>query len=518
MDKKKDKKPAENNRITPADIKLSHSADGSHYSKNNRADKRGVNALIWFSLGALIIIAGGVIFVLPNLTGSTNSSTIIAQKDSPSGVSTTTTRQSRPEVSPWSEAQLAKMRKETQDVLAELLKQQETLEEMNVEQWAESEYTRALQAAEQGDADYREREFEGAQINYQIALDIFQNLYQQSEDYYNSAMDSGGEALGTGDSEAANQSFQSALLIKPGDADAIKGFQRSESLDEVFNLIRDAEDYLENSQLDDARSSLQSALEQDPDTEIAKAQLKEVNNRITNREFNNAMTRGYAALDAREYEKARDAFSRAGKIKPNVPEVNSAMAQTNDRLTSIKINQLLSAADEHSVNEDWLSAIHAYDQALALDKSLNNAQEGREQAQWRNNLDKRLTMAIAKPERLSNNTVHKEATSILNEARSIRNSGMNLKRQIAVLSVMLEESMTPTLVIIRSNTETDVTLYRVGELGQFDRKEIELKPGAYVAVGKRENYRDVRVEFTIIANKTPPPITIQCEEKIARRN
>ena len=55
------------------------------------------------------------------------------------------------------------MRKETQDVLAELLRQQETLEEMNVEQWAESEYTRALQAAEQGDADYREREFEGAQ-------------------------------------------------------------------------------------------------------------------------------------------------------------------------------------------------------------------------------------------------------------------------------------------------------------------------------------------------------------------
>ena len=71
---------------------------------------------------------------------------------------------------------------------------------------------------------------------------------------------------------------------------------------------------------------------------------------------------------------------------------------------------------------------------------------------------------------------------------------------------------------MRSNTETEVILYKVGGLGKFDRKEIELKPGAYVAVGKRESYRDVRVEFTIVANKTPPPITVQCEEKIARRN
>ena len=80
-----------------------------------------------------------------------------------------------------------------------------------------------------------------------------------------------------------------------------------------FCIVSAAEDYLENNQLDDARSSLQSALEQDPDTEIAKAQLKEVNNRITNREFNNAMTRGYAALDAREYEKARDCIFKGRK-------------------------------------------------------------------------------------------------------------------------------------------------------------------------------------------------------------
>jgi tetratricopeptide (TPR) repeat protein len=510
----------EQERIKPAAITLSQAGGGESERKKTRSGITAGKIITWISFICLLVIAGGVIFILPDMarppepvsTTATGPSTNQKQ-----AAALSTVKSSRPEASPWSEAQLAKLRKDTQDILAELLQQQEALEAINVDQWAEQEYAMALEAAVEGDATYRQRLFEESQDHYQRALDIFNDLQEKSEIHFSENMAQGMESLTNGNSELARSAFQAALLIKPGNDDASKGLLRSMTLDDVFDLIDIADEQAESNNLDDAKQSLQSALELDPDTELALEKLKDVNKKITDRAFNNAMTRGFAALNNSNYESARNEFNKANKIKPNSAEVMSALAQANNNLTSVKISSLLDSAKEHEAQEDWLSAIHAYDQALALDNSLGIAQEGKQHVQWRNNLDKRLAMAIAKPERLSNQAVNREATGLLSEARSITSPGNKLKQQITVLSVMLEESMTPTLVILRSNNNTDVTIYRVGELGLFDRKEIELRPGSYVAVGKREGYRDVRIEFTIIANKTPPPITVQCEERIALR-
>jgi len=42
---------------------------------------------------------------------------------------------------------------------------------------------------------------------------------------------------------------------------------------------------------------------------------------------------------------------------------------------------------------------------------------------------------------------------------------------------------------------TDVSIYKVGKLGNFTETELTLRPGIYVAVGSRPGYRDVRLEF-----------------------
>jgi len=61
---------------------------------------------------------------------------------------------------------------------------------------------------------------------------------------------------------------------------------------------------------------------------------------------------------------------------------------------------------------------------------------------------------------------------------------------------------------------TQVTLYRVGQLGTFDSRVVPLKPGRYIAAGSRKGYRDVRVEFAVVPGEELSPIVIRCKETI----
>lgn len=70
------------------------------------------------------------------------------------------------------------------------------------------------------------------------------------------------------------------------------------------------------------------------------------------------------------------------------------------------------------------------------------------------------------------------------------------------------------MVTLHSDQQTEVTVYKVARLGQFDQRELELRPGSYTAVGSRMGYRDVRVEFSVAAEGAPPAVTVVCTERI----
>jgi hypothetical protein len=69
-------------------------------------------------------------------------------------------------------------------------------------------------------------------------------------------------------------------------------------------------------------------------------------------------------------------------------------------------------------------------------------------------------------------------------------------------------------VTLVSDNATEVTVYRVGELGTFAARELELKPGRYTAVGSRRGFRDVRETFTVLPGRENGPVTVVCVESI----
>jgi hypothetical protein len=78
----------------------------------------------------------------------------------------------------------------------------------------------------------------------------------------------------------------------------------------------------------------------------------------------------------------------------------------------------------------------------------------------------------------------------------------------------LKRAATPLAVVLVSDNQTEVSIFRVGKLGTFQNRELSLRPGSYVATGSRPGYRDVRLEFRVAPEIDLKPITVACEEPI----
>jgi tetratricopeptide (TPR) repeat protein len=417
---------------------------------------------------------------------------------------------------PWSQTQQAKWRAESQPILAQLFELQKRLQAQGVESWAPAQYAAARQLAEAGDAAYRAQKFAEATASYQQALTQFQELQARSEQVFAQLLERGREALNKGAAEVASLAFQGALRLKPDHREAVQGRQRAEILAKVQALIANGDQLFHQGQLEEARSWYEQALQLDAKADTARTQLQRIDRQREVQKFRQAMSEGYGALAAHDLESAQQAFSRAKALDPTAGEARRALGQVEQRLVSQRITRLLAAARELEQSERWQAAAEKYRAALSLDPHLALAQQGKREAASRASLYARIQQTLAHPERLGDEEVYQEAADLLRQVQQLNPPGSKLSAQITALSGLLEQAATPVTVILRSDNKTEVTLYRVGKLGKFETKQVELRPGRYVAVGIRKGYRDARTEFVVAADEPSPLVVVQAEEQIPR--
>jgi hypothetical protein len=174
----------------------------------------------------------------------------------------------------------------------------------------------------------------------------------------------------------------------------------------------------------------------------------------------------------------------------------------------------LASARKYEREERWSDALGEYRAALAVDAKLLDAKQGVERVEPRVMLDAALASYLDRPERVFSDAVRGAARATLAQAAAIADPGPVLAGQMTRLRALLAAAETPVRLVIASDKLTDVTIYRVGKLGVFDRKDMEVLPGRYTVVGTRSGFRDVRREITILPGSVPPELTIRCEEKI----
>ena len=252
----------------------------------------------------------------------------------------------------------------------------------------------------------------------------------------------------------------------------------------------------------------------DSEAPRASAGLARVSARVAGDAFASAMARGFGALSQADYTQARTAFEAAGKIRPGAPEVAQALKQVEQEDRTRVIAAKLENARGLEARESWADALKEYRAVLQLDSTVAFANEGVARTSPRAELNEQLEIYLTQPERLFSAPVRTGARQTVQRAKSIANPGPVLRKQLATLDDWISRADAPVQVALQSDNQTLVTIYRVGELGAFEQRSLQLAPGSYTVVGTRPGYRDVRREINVVPGSALPPVVIRCEDKI----
>ena len=230
--------------------------------------------------------------------------------------------------------------------------------------------------------------------------------------------------------------------------------------------------------------------------------------------FNRLLSRGLEALAAGKLAEARQAIDRALALRPEDPGVQNALAQLLAAERRERIATLQAEAQQLVAAEQWPAAVLKYEAILAIDAGLLNARNELAGAQARASLDQRLEQALARADRFNDDAIAGPARQLVDEAAAMPAPGPRLRAQVEQLRTQLAVAAQPVAVQFESDNQTNVVIYKVGALGLFTSRRLELRPGPYVVVGTRDGYRDVRRNIRVDPAGTMPPVVIRCEETI----
>jgi len=500
-------------KIEPVDFDIKESPLFSKQAAQVNSNRPSTKGLI--ILAALGVVALLVVFVLPTVV--TEYELPLERRVDSTGLQATTPAPTTA-ISPFEAAQSALLRKEVQDVLAELLAQQSELEELNIAQWGQPDYDDALEQASIGDDYYRTQDFELARDSYALGRDALVTLLDSIPVVVIQILIDAQKAFEAGDSEMAIAKYDLALLLDPESAAAAVGLQRSGTLDEVVNLLAEADALFDADALEAARAKYQQALNLDNYNDHARARVGEAAAVITENEFSRIMSAGYVLLEGGEPEQAITEFQRATGLGIHEEQALAAITQSENETANTEINQIRVVISQAETDEQWQTAVTEYDKVLAIDGNLLFAIGGRDYADKRARLNTLLVDAIDNPERFAEDAVFNQTLDVYYTGRAIEPPGSVLVRQLDTLQLLLENSQVEIDIQLVSDMFTDVSLLRIVSLGKFETQSVSLKPGRYVAVGRRAGYREVREEFTVGFGLTPKIVTVRCEERVVATN
>lgn len=461
------------------------------------------HGFIWVALSVVIVLGLVVVLVLPKMVSETG--------DEPD---TGVAEQAVPVTPQASGEKAADSRRIAEQALQDFLHTRARLELANAPAWGEPEWSQALEGSARGNELFGQRQFSMAAEALTTATALLLSLESGSGQRLQNALDSGWQALQLDDGPGAEVFFDTALSIEADNEIALTGLSRARVRPDLLALMAAGELALSTNDLPGARAAYQQATELDDAYEAAEIALHDVNEKITELAFRDAMSRALRALEAEQVETAEAALNQAATLKPGDEVVRNTryqLAQTRQKLW-LASQRKQAAKDE--ANENWAAATAIYREVLASVPQSAFASQGLSFAEDRERLHGQFDHYLADPTRVWSDEPRANAGQLIESAGTPPASEPRLAEKVSRLQKLIIEADTPRTVTLQSDGLTQVQIYHVGRFGQFTSQQLELRPGTYTIVGSRQGYRDVRQTFTVKPGSDQPPIVIRCEETV----
>ena len=457
------------------------------------------------AMALALAAAGFTFFVLPDLVASRQPSA------APAAVPAAVQTAPEPAVDLQ---QLADLKKRAEDRRAPLPERLQRLEQRDVATWGGDAYSTARNDLAAGDAALTERDYQAALAHFDATAGGLDALEKRLPEVLRERLAQAQAAFDAGRATDAQEKYSAALQLAPDDASAKSGLARSRVLDDV---LRETAAGARAEQAGDSKAAIAAytrALKLDPATKVAREGIARLGVRETSDAYSAVMAQALAALARRDYPAAQAAFEKAERIRPGTTEVAEGMQQIRRATETRTLVATVDRAAAAERAEQWSEALTLYREALKTEPALRAAQDGVERAEPRAMIDAELQSFLNKPERLYSPSGRDVARNVLERAGRVAAAGPRLQGQQARLSELLRQAESPIRVVLASDNATDVQIYRIGKLGLFEHRDLELMPGRYTIVGTRQGYRDVRKELNLLPGTSPPTLVVRCEEPI----
>ena len=419
--------------------------------------------------------------------------------------------QQPPEVDP---VQLAKEKANAEQKLADFLAVRNNLDGKGVADWGEPSYIEVIKFGEAADSAFMNKEYNAAAEQYVRATSIAEDLAGRSGETLIRLLDEGQTALDAGDGPLAQRKFATALMIDSANQVAQRGLQRAKTIEAVIALIASGKQQEASGDLSLAAADYQKALQLDAYSQEARKALESIRGRIREAQFQQLMSEGLAAFHRNDYQLARKKLIKAKSLKPKSREVLDALSQVDQAIRLARIDALRKQAQAAEQTEDWQRALKSYQAVFDIDKNVQFARRGKKRAAEQIRIAKRLDFFLAQPDTLESDSQLNNAILLLGEAGDVEPQGPQLADRIRKLERLVSIARTPVKITIASDNLTHVAVYRVGKLGRFEVRELELRPGTYTIVGARDGYQDVRQKIVVKPGRQPIRVTVKCKVKI----
>lgn len=484
-----------------------------------RGSSHLVKALLLI-LALVVLLAGGgllIIYLSENpvdVTEVTSERVISESKTDKETIQASKSTVSTEPLKTTNVEELALEKKAAEKKMTDFLIAKKALDTFGGKEWGGNLYVKMTQATQEADALFMNKDYVSASRKYVEALSIVNRLTLQSNDALDRLLEEGRQAMSEGNGKRAVHKFNVALMIDPGNELARLSLDRARKIESVTRLIESGMRNENQGNLPFALTDYREALELDPQSETARIAFNRVKGLIAQDEFQQLMSSGFTALHNKAHEAARVAFLKAKSFKPNSSEVRDALAQVDQAIRLARIETLREKALAAEKLEEWDLALEAYLSVLKIDNAIQFAIQGKAESLERIRIDKNLEFYLEKPAVLESDRHLDNAVLLLEEGLKIEPKGPRMTEQIEKLDRLVKIAKTPVRITLESDNLTEVAVYKVGRLGKFQTRNLDLRPGTYTVVGTRDGYKDVRLTMVVKAGGKNLRVALKCEERI----
>lgn len=230
--------------------------------------------------------------------------------------------------------------------------------------------------------------------------------------------------------------------------------------------------------------------------------------------FNQAIARGYAALDDKQLNTARSELEKARAISSSRKEIGQLKEAIANINRTQQFETSVANAKRAEISDDWHGVSRHITQALIHKPNDKMLTDHLNKANQIIALKKQMTALLANPYRLANDTVKTRAKIDIIKAEAFANDTRSLSTLSAQLAQSISAVNKQVAVTVISDGNTSVSIRGVGIVGEVNSKTIQLKPGPYTFEGQRKGYQSKIVKVDIPLNKASFQLNVVADERI----